>query len=179
MGSLLIAEPFLKEDHFNHAVILLLDYAKDDTSMGLVINKPTGYTLGQLIEGFDCDIPVYCGGPVGEDRLFYIHSLGDIIKGSVEVAPGLWIGGDFDDIKQYVGDGYPTDGLLRFFLGYSGWQPNQLDEELGNDVWAIANEFDSKNLISDSGDTTWHRTVRDMGERFRGWLYHPMDLTSN
>lgn len=178
-GSLLVAEPFLKEEHFNHAVILLLDYDKDDSSMGLVVNKSTGYSLGQLIEGFENEMPVYSGGPVGTDRLFYIHCLGDIIKGSIEIAPGLWVGGDFDSIKEYLKAGYPTEGYLRFFLGYSGWQPGQLDEEVGNNVWAVVNKYDAKNLLADSDDTTWHRTVREMGDRFRGWLYHPMNLSSN
>lgn len=179
VGSLLVAEPFLREESFNHAVILLLDYDKTETAMGLVVNKSTGYTLGQLIDDSDCNVPVYRGGPVGDDRLFYIHTLGDLIKDSSEIADGLWLGGDFDTIKEYLKDGYPTDGLLRFILGYSGWQAGQLEEELENGVWAVANEYDSKSLLIDSNDATWHRTVRGMGERFRGWLYHPMDPNSN
>lgn len=178
-GSLLIAEPFLKEDCFNHAVILLIDYGEGENSMGLVINKGSQYNLSELLPDLETDVEVYDGGPVGKDRLFYIHTLGDIIKESAEIAPGIWVGGDFDDVKEYLRAGYPTEGVIRFFLGYSGWQPGQLEEELSNDVWVVDNKFDGAELLSDSEDATWHRIVRGMGEQFRGWKYHPMNISSN
>lgn len=63
-GSLLVAEPFLSDEYFNHAVITLIDYEPGVNSMGIVMNRTSGYTLGQMIEGFDDDIeiPVYIGG---------------------------------------------------------------------------------------------------------------------
>ncbi|MDE5607660.1 MAG: YqgE/AlgH family protein [Muribaculaceae bacterium] len=178
-GSLLIAEPFLKEDCFNHAVILLIDHGKGENSMGLVINKGSQYNFSEIFPAMGIDIPIYAGGPVGNDRLFYLHTLGDIIKESVEIAPGLWVGGDFDDVLEYLRAGYPTDGVIRFFLGYSGWQPGQLEEEISNDVWVVDNDYDSAELLSDNEDSTWHRIVRGMGDRFRGWRYHPMNVSSN
>lgn len=178
-GSLLVAEPFLNDAPFKHGVILLVDHDSKDHSMGVVINKSTGYTLHDLVEEIDSDAPVFNGGPVGKDRLIYIHSLGDILPGSTPVAPGLWLGGDFDELKQYLKSGYPTDGLIRFFLGYSAWQAGQLEEEIADKVWAVVDNFDTKNIFSDRDDTTWHRTVRDMGDRFRGWRFHPLDPSAN
>ena len=65
-GVLLVAEPFLREEYFNHAVIMLIEYEKGGTPMGLVLNKPTHFTLGETIKGIDesIDIPIYCGGPL-------------------------------------------------------------------------------------------------------------------
>lgn len=76
VGSILVAEPFLREEYFNHGVISLVEYERGKSSMGLVLNKTTGYTLGDAIEGVDeeVDIPIYCGGPLSCDRLFYLHS---------------------------------------------------------------------------------------------------------
>ncbi len=122
-GTLLVAEPFLKEDHFNHAVILLVEHTAGKPAMGLVLNKPTGYTMGEAIEGVDesVDLPIYCGGPMSCDRLFYLHSLPGEFEGSRHIAGDLFIGGDFDQVKRYLNMGLPTRGRMRFFVGYSGW----------------------------------------------------------
>ena len=57
-GDMLVAEPFLREEYFNHAVITLIEYRPGSPAMGLVLNKPTGYTLGEAIEGIDDGVAV-------------------------------------------------------------------------------------------------------------------------
>ena len=180
-GVLLVAEPFLREEYFNHAVISLIEYAKGDTAMGLVLNKPTGYTLGEAVEGIDSciDIPIYCGGPVSCDRLFYIHSLGHDLKGARQLSEDLYIGGDFDSVKAYVNMGLPTQGRIRFFVGYSGWDPRQLEEEIANHVWAIAPRPGNSRILHEDGDAFWYHTVRLMGKPYRHWLFHPTNPQLN
>lgn len=180
-GSLLVAEPFLSESHFNHAVILLIDYALASKSMGIVMNRSTSYSLGQLVDSVDdsLSIPVYCGGPMSYNRLFYIHSLGPMFSGSREIPGGLYIGGDFNDVTEYISEGYPVDGLIRFFVGYSGWDAGQLDDEISSHVWAVAKQMDHKDMLIGADDTYWHKTVRSMGDKYRGWLYHPMHPSAN
>lgn len=176
-GVLLVAEPFLREEHFNHAVITLIEYNRDDTAMGLVLNKPTGYTLGEAVRGIhdEVTIPIFCGGPLSCDRLFYIHSLPRDIPGGEPLGPDLYIGGDFDSLKRYVNMGLPTEGLIRFFVGYSGWDRNQLDEEIEAHVWAVAPRPANAEILREDADSFWHRTVRSMGAQYRNWLYHPLD----
>ena len=107
------------------------------------------------------------------DRLYFIHTLGDLIPSSREIVDGLYIGGDFDTTLSIVNDGYAVDGHLRFFLGYSGWGVGQLDEELVKNVWAVTGIPDVGTLLHGEEDAYWHRIVRGMGCRYRGWLYHP------
>lgn len=180
-GSLLVAEPFLREQYFNHAVICLIDYAVGKSSMGLVMNRETGYTLGEIIDETDdsIDVPVFCGGPMSNDRLFYIHTLGSLFPGSQEIDRGIYIGGDFDEMMKYIKAGYPTDGLIRFFIGYSGWEAGQLESEIDNHVWAVTHRVNRNELLTATEDKYWHRTVRGMGPEYRGWLYHPMDIHAN
>lgn len=180
-GALLVAEPFLREEYFNHAVISLIEYDCGGTAMGLVLNKPTGYTLGEAIEGIDIevDIPIYCGGPVSCDRLFYIHTLGDELRGSQQLAEGLYIGGDFESVKAYVNMGLPTDGRIRFFVGYTGWSPGQLDEEIANHVWAVVPRPANNEIFHEDGDAFWYHVVKSMGEPYRHWLYHPVNPQLN
>ncbi len=180
-GSLLVSEPFLKEQYFNHSVICLVDYEPRQEAMGIVLNKPTAYSLGELVKSVNrkSDITVFCGGPLSCERLYFIHRLGNIIPNSTEIVPGLWIGGDFGVMIDYVNSGYPIDGNVRFFIGYSGWGVEQLDGELKKNVWAVTPIHDISHLLVGSDDGYWHRTVRSMGRPYRGWLYHPQNPQVN
>lgn len=180
-GSLLVAEPFLSDEYFNHAVITLIDYEPGANSMGIVMNRTSGYTLGQMIEGFDDDIeiPVYIGGPMSRNRMFYIHRLGQLFSGAVEIMPGLWIGGDYEQVLQYVREGYPADDLIRFFVGYSGWDAGQLEEEIKQHVWAVTSPMVPEQMLSGYDDGYWHKVVRKMGARYRGWQMQPMFPAAN
>lgn len=180
-GNLLVAEPFLKEDCFAHSVIYLVDHESDSSSMGVVLNHITSHRLSDLIDGIDSgrDVPVFCGGPVGSDRLFFMHTLGNIIPQAQEISPGIYIGGDFECMKQYVNAGYPIEGKIRFFIGYSGWGAHQLEEEIHSNVWAVSRVRSTERLLKGHGDSYWHRTVRSMGNQFRGWLYHPQNPHAN
>ncbi|MCM1076745.1 MAG: YqgE/AlgH family protein [Bacteroides sp.] len=180
-GSLLVAEPFLRERYFHHAVICLVDYEPRGTAMGIVMNNRTSYTLQDILPSVKSPnpIPIYCGGPLSCDRLYFIHTLGQLIPDSKEIVPGLYIGGDFNTVTSIIGDGYPINNHLRFFLGYSGWDAEQLDEELLKNVWAVTSIPSLDDLLTGEEDAYWHRVVRSMGSRYKGWLYHPRNPHSN
>lgn len=181
VGSILVAEPFLREEYFNHGVISLVEYERGKSSMGLVLNKTTGYTLGDAIEGVDdeVDIPIYCGGPLSCDRLFYLQTLGEEFSGSRRIAENLYIGGDFEQVKAYVNMGLETDGKMRFFVGYSGWDPYQLESEIEKHVWAVAPKPANEEIFREDGDSFWYRIVRLLGKPYRNWLYHPVNPQYN
>ncbi len=180
-GSLLVAEPFLRERYFHHAVICLVDYEPRGSAMGIVLNNLTSYTLQDVLPSVKAKtpIPIYCGGPMSCDRLYFMHTLGELIPDSREVTPGLYIGGDFETVLSIVNDGYSTDGHLRFFLGYSGWDVEQLDGELLKNVWAVTDIPSLDTVLTGEEDAYWHRVVRGMGKKYRGWLYHPRNPHSN
>ncbi len=181
VGSLLVSEPFLKEDYFHHTVICIADYAPDSTAMGIVLNRQTAYTLQSLMSGvtLETPIPVYCGGPMAYDRLFFLHTLGDIIPGARQITSGLYVGGEFDAMINYINHGYPIEGYARFFVGYSGWSRLQLDEEISNKVWAVTESSDYNALLTGSEDAFWHRYVRQLGNDYKGWRYHPRNPHAN
>lgn len=181
VGSLLVAEPFLRERYFHHAVICLVDYEPRGTAMGIVLNNRTSYTLQDLLPSVTVKtpIPIYCGGPMSCDRIYFMHTLGELIPDSREISPGVYIGGDFEAVLSIVNDGYAVDGHLRFFLGYSGWDTEQLDGELLKNVWAVTDITSPERLLTGEEDAYWHRVVRGMGDRYKGWLYHPRNPHSN
>ena len=80
---------------------------------------------------------------------------------------------------DYVNSDYPIEGAVRFYLGYSGWDVGQLDDELKQNVWAVAPISDAENLLLGSDDGYWHGQVRTMGQKYKGWLYHPQNPALN
>ncbi len=183
-GSLFIAQPFLSEDWFERAVISLIDYDRKEGATGLVLNNSTKSSLRDVLDASgDCGakVPLYCGGPLSHDRLFYIHTLGpDIIPESSLYAPGLYIGGDLDSALSYVRDGYPTEGCIRFFIGYSGWSRGQLEEEMMANTWAsVEGVLPADTLLVGHGDSYWQRIVRSMGDAYKSWRLIPREVISN
>ena len=182
-GNLLVADPFLSEMWFERGVISIIDHNPEEGTTGVVLNNALESGLDEVLDGIcrEDKVPVYCGGPLSQDRLFFVHTLGEtIIPQARCYAPGLWIGGDFDSAIEYVNNGYPVEGYLRFFVGYSGGSAGQLDDELAAGTWAVKRELDEViPLLAGCGDPYWHRVVHSMGERYRQWTLLPQDVKAN
>lgn len=101
-GKVLISEPFLYDEMFGRSVILLVDHSTDGT-MGLVLNKPLPLSLNDVLKEFKdiSNIPIYKGGPLSTDTLFYLHTLKDV-EDSLQIGKGVYLNGDFDAIRRYI-----------------------------------------------------------------------------
>lgn len=180
-GDLLIAEPLLNEPYFKRSVVLLLDNDENNGHLGLTLNKITPVTLQDLFPDWQAgkNIPVYSGGPVEADRLFMLHSLGDRFKGSLEVAPGIFVGADLDDVIDYINNDNYSEGEIRFFLGYSGWTKDQLTNEILKNTWALNTNVTPNDMLTGSEDSYWRREVEKLGEKYRSWLVVPANPSLN
>ena len=129
------------------------DHTQDGT-MGLVMNKPLPLFLNDLLSEINCqeDIPIYKGGPMSTDTLFYLHTLENITD-SLPIANGLYLNGDFTAIKQFITEGNSIKGRIRFFLGYSGWEPGQLKKEIEENTWLV-DKADIPSLMDDARPRT-------------------------
>ncbi len=164
-GKLLISEPTLADSFFKRAVLLLVEH-NTSGSVGFILNKHVDMQLKEAIEEFkDFNFPLHFGGPVKRDNLFYIHTLGNKIAGSTRVSEGLYWGGDFEQLKELILCGRATEKEVKFFLGYSGWEPKQLDRELEEHSWFVSNT--SKTMIMKaSNKEMWRHVMKAMGEEF-------------
>lgn len=115
-GKILISKPFLRDATFGKSVVLLIDHTEEG-SMGLIINKQLPIFVNDIIKEFKYieNIPLYKGGPIATDTLFYLHTLADI-PGAIPISKGLYLNGDFDEIKKYILQGNKVDRYIRFFL---------------------------------------------------------------
>lgn len=182
-GCILLSSPFLLEEGFTHSVGLIIDYDAAEGATGAIMNNVSACRLSEVVNGVDQarDIRVFNGGPLGKDRLYFIHTLGnDIINGAREFAPGLYVGGEFDDVIDYINAGYCVDEAVRFFIGYCCWGKSQLEEEISDGIWATGTAPSKPGiLLSGSGDRYWHRTVRMFGNAYRSWNILPRHAEFN
>ncbi|MFT5762470.1 MAG: putative transcriptional regulator [Polaribacter sp.] len=177
-GRLLIAEPsILNDNSFNRSIILLTEHTKNN-SIGFILNKPLGLTVNDLIPDIDCSFPIYQGGPVEQDNLYFAHKVPELIPESIEVSNGVFWGGDFDALKEALNDQDLKINDIRFFLGYSGWESNQLEDELNTDSWFVS-ENNFLNIFAVDNATIWKNKLLEKGGKYKIWANAPSDIQLN
>lgn len=177
-GRLLIAEPsILNDSSFNRTIILITEHTNFN-SVGFILNRPLEYTLQDLIPEIDSNFTIYQGGPVEQDNLYFVHKVPELIPESIEVANGIFWGGNFDSLKQLLNDNLIDESEIRFFLGYSGWGKNQLTDELNINSWFIS-ENDIDNIFSEQNDTLWRNKILQKGGNYKLWANAPNDIQLN
>lgn len=172
-GQLLIAEPTLTGDiSFTRSVVLLAEHNKDG-SVGFILNKPLNYNINDLVTEIEVSFKVYNGGPVEQDNLYFIHKVPHLIEDSIEISNGVYWGGNFEKIIHFINDNTISEDDIRFFLGYSGWDSFQLDEELSSKSWiVIKNEYNSA-IIQKSSDALWKEKITQLGGDYLIWSNSP------
>ena len=178
-GKILISEPFMQDVYFQRSVILLVEH-NEKGSMGFVMNKNTGLWVNDFMEELD-DMPIlplYLGGPVSSDHLFFVHTLGNVIPNSIQINEHLFFDGDFESLRCYILGGNPIKGLVRFFLGYSGWTKSQLSKEINEDSWLVGRPVD-KNILLSEGESCWKQAVETIGGSYKTWINYPKNPLLN
>lgn len=178
-GHLLISEPFLQDENFTRSVILMCEHNAEG-SFGLVLNKPSIFRLNELIEKlYFLNVEVYVGGPVQQNTLHFIYFGSKILEGSVQIGEKLWWGGDFDVLIEKLRLNEISTRWVRFFLGYSGWGPNQLEEELEENTWIICEENLRVGDLENMSEDLWKILLKNMGGEFKVLANYPIDPRLN
>jgi len=177
-GKILISEPFLIDYYFKRSVVLLAEH-NEDGSFGLILNKPVELQLSDIVKDFPSfDTPIYLGGPVKTDSLYFIHTLGNEIDDSMEISEGLFWGGDIEVVKELITIGKIGTEEIKFFVGYSGWVSKQLDGELARNSWLVAN-MNANDVMHSNPDKMWKKTLKTLGKDYEYWTNFPSDPTLN
>ncbi len=172
-GQLLIAEPSIIGDvSFSRSVVLLADHTAEGT-LGFILNKPLRYSISELIPEIDASFKVYNGGPVEQDNLYFIHNIPELIPDSVEISDGIYWGGDFELTKNLINTGKVHKENIRFFLGYTGWSPNQLEDELESKSWILRAGKVPKELLSTPSSEFWKKEIIEIGGEYAIWSNAP------
>ncbi|MFH0896244.1 MAG: YqgE/AlgH family protein [Bacteroidota bacterium] len=178
VGKLLISEPFTSDYFFTRSVILLAGH-DDEGSFGVILNKPTGIKINDLLKDFpDFKATVNIGGPVEKDSIFFIHTAGDLIEDSVPINTGISFGGSFDSLVENIQLKKLLPSQIRFFIGYSGWGPKQLNQEISRQSWIVANQR-ADYIMKKKTESLWKEILKQMKNEYSEWVNYPVDPQLN
>jgi putative transcriptional regulator len=178
-GKLLIAEPSIIGDvSFNRSIILLTEH-NNEGSIGFILNKPLDFELGDLIPDVKSNFPIYNGGPVQQDNLYFIHKVAELVPESIEISKGLYWSGDFEKATKLITNKKINQTEIRFFLGYSGWDINQLQSELSSNTWILSENIHKDDIIQAVDTAFWKKKMLALGGEYSLWSNAPEDPSYN
>ena len=167
-NSFLIATPNMGDPRFQFSVIYIASHDRSG-AMGLIVNKgKSGMLISDLLDrvGIDGDVrvadtSVLNGGPVDIDRGFVLHS-SDYFKpnSSLKISDTLSLTSTKDVLESLVSDNHPKNALLA--VGYAGWGAGQLEKEIAENSWLVA-DADDDLVFSQDLSGKWAKALADMG----------------
>jgi len=180
-GTVLAASPELPDSSFSHSAVLMCEHTEEG-AFGLVFNRLAGLSVRQLFPEHpllhSCTLPVYQGGPVGMDTAQFLHRRPDLIPGGEELASGVFLGGDFDALSSLLlAEPVSVSKDVRLLIGYSGWGPGQLDDELRGGSWLPA-ILSPDVLFGEGEESSWRTVIRSI-EGLGGLSHQPPDSSWN
>ena len=175
-GSFLISHPGLLDPNFRRTVIILPDHSPADGSFGLILNRPTGRVVGDLLGnkplGHLARVPVLSGGPVGADQLilaaFRWHPQTHVLECRHHIA--------LEEAENLAAKQHHT---VRAFAGYSGWSAGQLDAELAQRSWLVRKADDADVLELSRAPLVWRELTSGFGPWFKMVAEAPDDPSMN
>jgi len=162
-GQLLVATPEMRDPRFAETVIYMVKHSADG-AMGIVINRPTAKgSIEDLLKGFGVDskgakgeIVIHYGGPVSPQAGFILHSDDVLFESSTRVKDGIAMTTDTKLIQAISRGKGPRQSLLA--VGYAGWAPGQLEEELKANAWFVVSG-DKAFIFGNDADKKWRQAI--------------------
>lgn len=160
---MLVAMPAMADPRFARSVICLCAHSSEG-AMGIVVNKPLdGLSFDALLRQLSLEplppqrrLRMHTGGPVEAGRGFVLHTADWSSDSSLPVGDSLALTASVDILKVVAGGGGPRQGILA--LGYAGWGPGQLDEEIQHNAW-LSVDPDEALLFGNAHKGKWHQAM--------------------
>jgi putative transcriptional regulator len=169
-GELLVAMPQMRDARFTRSVIYICAHTSDG-AMGLVLNRLVGsLTFPDLLQQLNIDsqgrgehIRIRSGGPVETGRGFVLHSTDYVDDATLKVGDTVGLTATIDILKDIASGSGPRRSILA--LGYAGWGPGQLDQELQANAWLTV-PADEELIFDDALNDKWERSLNKIGVDF-------------
>ncbi len=135
-GKVLVASPQLLDPNFAQTIVWIVQH-DEHGAMGMILNRPLETTVSEAWEQvssvpYPNEDPIFQGGPC-EGPLIVVHRDGS--RGEPEIKDGIYVSSDADTVRSLVSDFVEP---MKFFVGYAGWSPTQLESELNEGAWQVA-----------------------------------------
>jgi len=180
-GTFLVASPLLRDPNFVRTVVLMCEHGSGG-SWGLVVNRRTALTYGELLEDLPFPAaaagPVYWGGPCETSRMQVLHRLRRSVDFDLEVCPGVQLGLPPDLLRSVIASPLAPGEALHGYLGHAGWGSGQLDAEIEQDSWILCTG-DARIVFETPFEHAWERVLQSLGPKYADLAHYPADPRLN
>lgn len=161
---LLVSMPQMMDPNFVRTVVLLAEYGQHG-AFGIVVNRRMDEPAHEVVRveppiDIRMDVHLFVGGPVEPSRAWVLTAHRELDPQALEVSAGVFLSASASLIKHALQS--PPDGSLRVVIGYAGWGPGQLDEELAQSAWLVA-PVEPDLLFETPIDRIWDAVIRRLG----------------
>lgn len=161
---LLVSMPQMIDPNFVQTVILLAEYGRHG-AFGIVVNRRMEESAHDVIKveppiAIRRDVHLFVGGPVEPSRAWVLTAHRELDREALEVVSGVYLSASADLIRQALQS--PPDDAVRVVVGYAGWGPGQLDEELTQSSWLLA-PVEADLMFETPVDHLWDAVIRRLG----------------
>lgn len=178
-GTLLIATPDVVSSLFFRSVVLICEHAPAG-SFGVIINKPLELDLPEEIltkeQLNNPNLEVRAGGPIQTNQMMLLHSSDKIPDQTIEICPGVYLGGDLQFLQESILDG--SGPLVRLCFGYIGWSEGQLEREFLDGHWYL-HRASKEHIFEIPPDHLWQSILKEMGGKYATLSTIPENLALN
>lgn len=162
--GVLIAMPQLEDPHFHRAVVLMLEH-NEEGALGLILNHPIDHPCAQVTESFSLPWPgppdarLRRGGPVEAASLWMLHHDRHQFTETRPVVPGVAVSRSRDALRTLC---TALEADLHLLVGYSGWAPGQLEQEMASGTW-ILGRATAELVFSVAPEDLWTHALAELG----------------
>jgi len=176
-GKILISTPDISGDIFSRSVVLIIDHSESG-AFGLILNKKNSKMSNRFKNFFDFEIEVYDGGPVENDKVFFIIKGKKVTENFTEINDEYYLTEDIELIINAVLQNEISIQYVKIFSGYSGWSPSQLENEVLQKVWTVVDVYNLDYTLPND-HTLWKSIMQNLGGEYLLWANAPEDISLN
>lgn len=176
-GKILISTPDVSGDIFSRSVVLMVDH-NENGAFGLILNRQNHKMSVRLQNMVDFKVTVYEGGPVENDKMFFIIKGVPVTENIMEITPDFYLTEDVESIITALIEEKLAIEDIKVFSGYSGWAAQQLEGEITNRVWTVVDVYNLDYTLP-SDHTLWKDIMQNLGGEYLLWANAPKDISLN
>ena len=176
-GKILISTPDISGDIFSRSVVLIVDH-NDEGAFGLILNKKNKNMSARLLNIFGFQVDVYEGGPVENDKIFFISKGKKVTENYSEISDEFYLTEDIENVISGIIEKRVLVDEIKVFSGYSGWASQQLENEIKRKMWTVVEVYNLDYTLPND-ESLWKSIMQNLGGEFLLWANAPEDVSMN
>jgi len=165
VGSIVIAQPFWREEIYRRSVILITDHSPAGTR-GIIINKASNVHVYEVMNNPEIKINkrIYYGGPESVEVVSYLHNLPSIPEADY-FGNGIYYGGDPLSIEELIRGDHIDFRKIKFFVGFVEWGGGELEFEIARNKWWVS-DISAHEIFHAAPQTLWTLKLLQKGNLY-------------